>query len=233
MLVRMANLWLFVAAALWVLSAAPLRAQNNRPRTNPGKACGVQSKGLPDFYHEAVLALIKPPNWEGSLFRIMIVSGERKLALWTDGEAFKLWTETPDIPKKNIDDFLFRLDEKCVLPADPREAVALLRIKWQSVDLSAAQFAKIHADFVNALSQFVSSVGGRYDETMKSKGRVFYLHTVVYRVAYYNDRDYDPIEISVWNDPDLHEPMLAWIHQLQKLGEDSFHHPILWPQPAR
>jgi hypothetical protein len=213
--------------ALALLSAGLLYAQDNRPRSNPGPVCGDQSKGLPYFYYEAVLARITPPNWESSLFRIMIVSGERKLALWTDGETFKLWTETPDIPKKNIDDFLFGLDQKCVLPADPTEAVALLRIKWQSADLSAAQFAKIHADFVNALSQFVSSAGGRYDETMKSKSRILYLHTVVYRVAY--DNDYEPIEISVWNDPDEHEPMLAWIHQLQKLGEDSFHHPILWP----
>jgi hypothetical protein len=215
--------------ALALLSAGLLYAQDHRPRTNPGKACGDQSTGLPGFYYDTVLARITPPNWESSLIRIMIVSGERKLALWTDGENFKLWTETPDIPQKTIDEFLFGLDQKCVLPADPTEAVALVRIKWQSADLSAAQFAKIHADFVNALSQFVSSAGGRYDETMKSKLRTFYLHTVLYRVAYYNDHDFEPIEISVWNDSKQHEPMLAWIHQLQKLGEDSFHQPILWP----
>jgi hypothetical protein len=231
MLVRMANLWLFVAATLWVLSAAPLRAQNTRPRTNPGPVCGDESKGLPVFYEDAVLARITPPNWERSLIRIMIVSGERKLALSTNGENFKLWTETPDIPEKTMHDLLRGLEQKCVLPPDPTEAVALLRIKWQSADLSAAQFAKIHADFVNALSQFVSSAGGRYDETMKSKLGILYLHTVVYRVTY--DNDYEPIEITVWNDRDQHEPMLAWIHQLQKLGEDSFHQPILWPQPAR
>src|SRR5271167_469605 len=173
--------------ALALLSAGLLYAQDNRPRTNPGKVCGDQSKGLPDFYDEAVLARITPPNWETSLIRIMIVSGERKLALSTNGENFKLWTETPDIPQKTIIDFLFGLDQKCVLPADPTEAVALLRIKWQSADLSAAQFGKIHADFVNALSQFVSSAGGRYDETMKSKLGVIYLHTVLYRVSYDND----------------------------------------------
>jgi hypothetical protein len=213
--------------ALALLSAGPLYAQDHRPRTNPAKPCGDQSKGLPGFYYDAVLAHITPPNWERSLIRIMIVSGERKLALWTDGENFKLWTETPDIPQKTIDEFLFDLDQKCVLPADPTEAVALLRIKWQSADLSAAQFAKIHADFINALSQFVSSAGARYDEAMKSKVGILYLHTVLYSVAY--DDDYEPMEISVWNVPDIHEPMLTWIHQLQKLGEDSFHHPILWP----
>jgi hypothetical protein len=230
MLVRMANLWLFVAATLWVLSAAPLRAQDHRPRSNSGTVCADKNRGLPDYYYETLLAHITPPNWERSLIRIMIVSGERKLALWTDGETFKLWTATPDIRQKTIADFLFRLGEKCVLPADPTEAVALAKIKWDSTELSAEQFAKIHADFVNALSQFVSSAGGRYDETMKSREGILYLHTVLYRVTY--DNDYEPIEISVWNVPDQHEPMLAWIHQLQKLGEDSFHHPILWPEAA-
>ena len=63
--------------------------QNQRPQmqSNPGKACAERSKGLPDFYYEAVLERVRPPDWKKLLVRI-IVGGERKLALWTDGDKF-------------------------------------------------------------------------------------------------------------------------------------------------
>src|SRR5208283_2533631 len=167
----------FLAVALFlsisVLSSAQLKGQDPQPqlRRNPAAVCGDQSQGLPDFYYDAVLSLIMPPEWKHGLIRVM-VGGEIKLALWTDGEKFKLWTDKPDIAQKNIYQFLLDLDQTCRLPPDPRDAFELLKINWQSKDLSAAQFAQLHRDFTGALSKYVVWIQGRYAEMIATRMKI-------------------------------------------------------------
>jgi hypothetical protein len=66
-----ASIWIFIIA-----TAAFTSAQQSMKRLNPGSPCGDQSKGLPDFYREAVLSYIEPPDWKHSLIRIS-VGGEK------------------------------------------------------------------------------------------------------------------------------------------------------------
>lgn len=75
-----------------VVIASPLlnaRVSQAQARNNSAAACGDQSRGLPDFYYDEVLSLIKPPEPQHHLVQIM-AGGEIILVLWTDGQKFKL-----------------------------------------------------------------------------------------------------------------------------------------------
>jgi hypothetical protein len=206
-------------AALVLFVAIPLPAQQPAP-TNPGKVCGDRSKSLPDFYYEAVIARIEPPDWRPSLIKIS-VGRERKLALWTDGETFKLWTDTFEITQKNITAFLFDLDQSCRLPADPAEAAALIKVKWESLELSAAQFAQIHRDFTEALSQYVAKIQPRYGTIIAKRKIKVYLDAGGYSIVYDNMDEH--VELYVWDiDDEPVNPMLSWVHQLKRLAEQKF-----------
>jgi len=219
----------FLAVALFlsisVLSSAQLKGQDPQPqlRRNPAAVCGDQSQGLPDFYYDAVLSLIMPPEWKHGLIRVM-VGGEIKLALWTDGEKFKLWTDKPDIAQKNIYQFLLDLDQTCRLPPDPRDAFELLKINWQSKDLSAAQFAQLHRDFTGALSKYVVRIQGRYAEMIATRMKIISLDAEAYSISY--DNSYEHIQMLATNRNSDVDPMVDWADSLRKLGEDSFHRAI-------
>jgi hypothetical protein len=208
----------------FVLQGGPPQAP-----ANPGTACGERSKGLPDFYYEAVLAQVGPPDWRKSLVRI-VVGRETKLALWTDGETFKLWTDTVDIPQKNIGKFLLDLDRSCRLPADPAIAAGLVKIRWESRDLSAAQFDQIHRHFTVALSGYATAIQDRYGMMMETKLSVLHLDSEGYSVQY--DNSYQHVELEVWNlNDDRANSMIDWVHHLAKLGAESFHRPIWTHEP--
>ncbi len=214
---------LWLAATFTFLMAAPMQPEYKQVRTNPGSKCGNKSRGLPDFYDTAVFERIEPPDWRKSLIRIA-VGQTIQLDLWTDGEQFKLWTDTPT--PRNIEKFLLDLDQSCRLPADPAEAAALIKVKWESAELSSAQFAQIHQGFTTALSQYTSSTQGRYSTMMESRLKVIYLDSILFRIVY--DNSYEHIEVQVWNDPKQgqNKPMLDWIHQLLTLAEANFHRPF-------
>jgi hypothetical protein len=189
-------------------------------RTNPGTVRGDQSKGLPDFYYEAVLARIDPPDWKKSLIRIT-VGKEKKLALWSDGKNFRLWTDTPEVAQKSIGDFLLDLDQSCHLPGDPADAAALIKAKWESSDLSSPQFGHIHRDFTEALSHYVAKTQNRYDSIIATRLFVVHLDSEGYSIVY--DNSYEHLELQVWNMNDQpNNPMLSWVHQLQRLAEERF-----------
>ena len=206
----------FIVAALVLFSAALLQGQKPQAQTNPGAACGDQSVGLPDFYYEAVLEHIQPPVGRGVISIMM--GGEKKLVLWTDGEKFQLLMDTPDTAQEGINKFLLDLDQSCRLPADPADAAALIKVKWESKELSPVQFAQIHRDFTSALSQYVSKIQERYG----SRALVEYLDAIRFSIVY--DNNHEHIEVEAWDVPENGKtsPMIKWAHEFRKLAKDSF-----------
>jgi hypothetical protein len=216
-----------IALALSV--AVPAQPQQKQARGNPVPTCRPQKLDLPYYYVEAVLEGIEPPNWRHSLIRIAVGTGV-KVDLWTDGETFKLWTTT--VRYRDVEKILANLDQSCRLPAEshyadkPDAAAALIKVKWESVDLTSAQFAQIHQEFTNALLQYVSGAQARYAPMIETKMGVIYLDSDGFRIVY--DNDYEHVETYVWDDPNQEQnlPLLKWISGLQRLAEDSFHHPV-------
>jgi hypothetical protein len=141
--------------------------------------------------------------------------------LWSDGKNFRLWTDTPEIAQKSIGDFLLDLDQSCHLPGDPADAAALIKVKWESSDLSSPQFAQIHRDFTEALSHYVAKIQDRYAAMIATRLGVVHLDAEGYSIRY--DNSYEHIELLVWkmNDEPIN-PMLSWAHQLQRLAEERF-----------
>lgn len=215
--------------AIIVLALCPallLGGQRQRqPKANPSSPCGKQSKGVSDFYYEAVLERIEPPSWGRPLIKI-VVGGEIKLGLWTDGEKFELLTNMPPTPRKNVGDFLNDLDDSCRLPPNPADAVALMNLKWESKELSADQFAQLHRDFIRALAQYVAKMQDRYSSMISTRLYVIHLDSEGYSVVY--DNSHEHVDIEAWNENEDHpvSPMIDWVHELQKLAEDSFHRPF-------
>jgi hypothetical protein len=212
---RRANLRILTLTTIVLFCTVSSPAQHRHTKSNPGSVCGDESKALPDFYYDAVLESIKPPDWQKALISLA-EGGERKLVLWTDGEKFKLWTDTPD--KKSIDGFLLDLDQACRLPADPKDAVALIKFKWESKELSSEQFAQLHREFTNALPRYVSNAQERYDSLVKTRMHTVWLDAIRYPIVYDNHDEHVEIEAYYV----LEDPVVKWVLNLKKLGEDSF-----------
>lgn len=211
-----------LAAAFVILGAAPAHPQQKRPRTNPATKCGDESlwrndNSFSEFYSKAVYDNFEPPDWKKASIRIT-VDGEASLKLWTNGEQFKLWTYTTK--PRNINKYLDDLSDSCRLPGSPAEVAALVKIKWESADLSSEQFAQIHRNLIQALSQYVSSAQQRY----KALTPMIYLDAIGFRVKY--DNPIEDINVEVVEDPKQYKPILDWIHDLQKLAEVKFHRPF-------
>jgi len=217
-------------AALFALIPLSTAPQYGTAPPKPGSQCGRQSGDLTYSYKIAVVEQLEPPNWKRSLVRISIGTAT-KLDLWTDGHTFKLWTSKKTL--KEIDEFLLNLDKSCRLPAEPGDAAALLPVKWESADLTSAQFAQIHQDFLHALSQYVASAQERFDLMMQKKIQIVLLDATVLRIFY--DNSYEQIQVDVFHDPDPepkeHKPLVEWIRSIEKMAEDRFHHPI-WGSKA-
>lgn len=79
----------------------PRGQRQGQPKANSASPRGNQSKGVSNFYYEAVLERIEPPSSGRPLIKI-VVGGEIKLGLWTDGEKFELLTNMPPTPRKSV-----------------------------------------------------------------------------------------------------------------------------------
>jgi hypothetical protein len=216
----------FIAVAFLVginiFSSPALAGQevSSAHRTKPGSVCGDESSGLPDFYYESVLTFIKPPEWEHGVIKVL-VGGETKLGLWTDGKTFKLWTNKSE---KKMHDVLFGLDESCKLPSDPKDAYKLLNINWESKELSASQFARLHREFSAALTKYNDKIQLRYSSIMAAHSTVLFLDATSYSVVY--DNGYEHVQVLATKQEGYLDPMIAWVSRLRKLGENSFHRSI-------
>lgn len=210
-----------IAIAFLLSCVVVTMAQQQRPRTNPPSACGDQSLGIPAFYYEAVVSHFEPPGFHKSL--ISIAEGaEIKVVLVTDGEKFELWTDTPNTPQENVNEFLLNLDQSCRLPPDPADAANLIKVKWESKELSSDQFAQLHRAFTTALSQYVVNAQNRYNSLIVTPMLSIYTDAIRYPIVYYNNQEH--IEVEAWDIPE--DPIVAWVHKLKKLAEDKFHRPF-------
>jgi len=214
-----------LALAIFVLCTSTfLPARAEKPRTNPGKPCGDDSKGLPGFYYEAVLARISPP--ENSLLSISL-TGEKTIVLEATGDRFELWADTFDIPQKTIHQFLMDLDQQCHLPVDPQDAAALVKVRWESREISPTQFLELHRDFLQVLSAFVSKARDRDSSMLETKMLTMHLDAFRFTIVYENHTEH--IEVQAWDVPEKGKPMdpvVKWALHLQKLAEDKFHRPF-------
>jgi hypothetical protein len=213
---------IIVVVMLTLVAGASTHSQQKRPRTNPGSHCGDVSAlriddGFSEFYVRAVYDYFQPPDWNKALIRIA-VRGDSELKLWTDGKRYQLWTYTTT--PHNIYKYLDDLSDSCRLPGSPSDAARLIKVKWESADISSSQFAQIHQNLILALSQYVSRAQQRYS-TLEGH---MYLDAFVYRVGY--DNAYEHLDVEVIADHKEFKPMLDWIVQLQKLAESSFHRPF-------
>jgi hypothetical protein len=205
----------------FMVAVLPTYSRDQEPRTNPGIVCGEGSAWVP-MYYNALYDEIEPPEWRHAAIRISI-EGWRKLDLWTDGKTFKLWTDAR-VPS-NIEQFLLDLNKSCRLPADPAEVAKLIKVEWESADLSSTQFEQIHKGFTKALAEYVSSAQRRYS-TMEWN---IYLDATIYRIKYHNG--IEDIDVKVVEDPKQHKLMLDWVHEVQKLAEARFHRPFGLQKP--
>ena len=213
----MMGLRILTVGALIFLSAASGETQQKAAKTNPAAPCGHESAGLPGFYYEAVVARLTPPHFERSL--ISVAEGaEIKIVLMTDGEKFELWTDTPETSQKSVNEFLLDLNQSCRLPPDPADAAGLIKLKWESRPISAAQFEQAHSEFTSAISQYVSKAQARYEHLIEERMLTMHLDTLRYPIVY--DNQHEHIELDVWNSAD--DPMVKWVRQLKKLAEDKF-----------
>ncbi len=223
-----------VAGALvFFLAAPPMlshRAQQpSRPEPNPAASCGDDNPILTSGdYQNAVIADIWPAFLPRSRGTTIAVGQQIKLILYTDGEKFQLMTNTIDMPEKNVYLFLQDLDDSCRLPPDPEDAFKLLKIRWEAHDISRAEFQKLHGDFMTALSQYVSTVQETTNHFIAAKtGNLYVGETIYWPIVYDNTAQH--FEIQAWNASPAHtaNPMIGWVNELEKAGEDVFQRHIL------
>ncbi|MGB2677251.1 MAG: hypothetical protein WAN12_09230 [Candidatus Acidiferrum sp.] len=212
-----------VLAMLIFFPAALLRAQPSPEAKCTGGGLGL----LTDAYYDAVVDRIEAPGKFDAL--ITITTGrELKLVLRTDGEKFELLTNTFDNPNEHVHSVLDALAQSCRLPPDPKDAVALLKVKWETKELSSAQFAKMHGDFLVALSEYVSNTKERSKWMMETRLSGIYLDAWSFSIVYDNHTQH--IQLVAWDVAEENnklDPIANWGHELQKLAEESFHRPFL------
>lgn len=217
----MAKATIPILAMILVLPFCPVSARSQekgRNHAKPAAPCHRESTSIPGSYYWDVISEFKPPHFEN--YPISIAEGaEKKIVLVADGDKFEMWTDTPQISQKGVGDFLFDLDDHCRLPLDPADAAKMIKLKWEKVDLPAAQFAELHRQFTEALLHYTSRAQDRYEPTLSTKESVIYLDAFNYRIVYDNQQEH--IELQVWDTAG--DPMVKWVHDLKQLAESSFH----------
>jgi hypothetical protein len=101
-----------------------------------------------------------------------------------------------------------------------------MNLKWESKELSADQFAQLHRDFTSALAQCVAKMQDRYSSIKSTRLYVVHLDSEGYSIVYNNSHEH--VDLEAWSENEDHpvSPMIDWVHELQKLAEDSFHRPF-------
>jgi hypothetical protein len=224
---RKPNLRILAVAALVLFYSGQMSAQQQAQpaKINQFAPCSDQTHGTPEFYYDAVVDHFKPPDfvYEHAIIKIS-VGQEQRLILLTDGYTFHLWMGRPDVPQENVYQFLDDLYASCRLPADPDDAAKLIKVIWESKELSQTQFTKLHEGFTSALSKYVSTLQHRYPALVATPTYTIALDATTHPIVYDNTNEHIEIKAPMLADHPI--PITDWIKELQKLAEDSFHHPI-------
>lgn len=177
------------------------------------------------LYGYAVMDHIWPSTFGSSQGITIAVqfTPEIKVFLHTDGTKSAVWIGVVRVPDKKMWDFLSDQAESCTLPPDPADAVKLLNIAWESKEVSQREFEQVHADFMAALSDYVSAVRKRSDHFMRTKLQGGGVDASNYPVVY--DNSWQHFKIVAWDLPldDHPDPMIQWIHGFQRFVEGKSH----------
>jgi hypothetical protein len=218
------SLLVLILALCWT---SPLHSQR-RPEHGPvkvGVSCKAQSHALESgVYGFAVLEHVWPPAFPASRGITVAVQfrPEIKAFLHTDGSKFELWVGTADVPGNNVWEFLEDLADACHLPADPADAVKLLKIRWEAKELQRVQFEQLHKDFIASLTDYVSTVRERSAYFMATTGIGGGVDAAIYPIVY--DNSWEHFEIEEWDLPINGQPgpMIKWLREFQSVAEQTF-----------
>ncbi len=211
------------AALLVIFVAAPLQPQEPQSRAAPSAGCVHEAQALGWRYDE-IVSLIRPPDWDQQA--VTIAMGEpSKLILRTDGDKeFELLAGEPEQP--DVYEFLLNLANSCRLPADPEAAADLVKTRWETRQISRAQFEKLHGDFTAALAQYASRINATY-------GSIISTHLVsspvdAAREIIVYDNHGEHVEVYSWIVEDnKDDPILKWGRELNQFAADTFHRPYV------
>lgn len=219
----MRKCFIFAAAVLSLLAASVHARPRNSPQSNPGSnwKCGPHVDELSYGYELAVVNAIEPPVWKGGLIMISVGTAV-SINLWSDGNVFKLWATTSAVRFRDVERSLLQLNQACRLPMEPEDAARLLKVKWESSDLSPAEFAQLHSNFIKAPMDYEAIARDKYDDAMRTKEEEVRLGGEDIHVTYRNGYG-QQITAEVLSDPEYNKPMLDWIHELQRVATGKFH----------
>lgn len=220
------KLWIAAGGLVLVFSTASPQAHPHNDQKQ-SKGCPEQHLGPPLYYYEGVVEYIRPPRWHVSLVRISL-GREKKLMLETDGPRALLWMDTIETSDGNVSRFLRDLADSCKLPSDPRDAAQMLKVRWDSRELTRTQFGQFHTDFTIAATRYISEIQESYSARMATGMMSFYVHTPQIPIVYDNSDQH--IELVVWAHTEgsgkKEEPILEWVHDLRDFAEHEFHQRI-------
>ncbi len=175
-------------------------------------------------YGYSVLGHVWPPRFPVSRGITIAVqfTPEVKVFLHTDGTTFELWRGTARVRGNNVWQFLEDQAASCRLPADPAEAVKLLKIRWESKQLKRDQFEQVHEHFMTALTGYVSTVQERSAFFMARSIMGGGVDVSRYPIVY--DNSWEHFEIEELDLPIRGKttPMMEWVHEFRNLAGQSF-----------
>ncbi len=112
------------------------------------------------------------------------------------------------------------MEKSCQLPADSHEAAKLLPFSWMTTEMTADEFASVHAEFISAYSELIADAGRRF-RAILTHGGIIVLHAPEYLITYDNS-GYEHTETLV---DDVQEPrgdmspLVPWVHRVLALSE--------------
>jgi hypothetical protein len=201
--------------------ASTASAATANPQTGPSAAC-AHLQGM-DLTYDEIVGLIRPPDWDDQAVTITM-GGADKLILRTDGDKkFELVAGEPVQP--GVYTFLIDLDNSCQLPPDPEAAAELVKMRWETKEISRAQFEQLHRDFTAALAQYATRINATYDSIISTHLVSTFLDAGLEMIVYDNQTDH--VEVRAWNiERDRKSnPILEWAHEFSQFAADTFHRP--------
>lgn len=187
--------------------------------------CPDQGHGsLTEAYYRTVLErALRPPSWQTALITISVsvVGSETKFIVREQTGKFELLR---GMPRNDIHAFLTTLDASCHLPANPIETADQIKVTWDSKELSAANFNKLHREFTSALLRYVSEIQAQYPGLLARRSAFINFHVAQYSITYDNKSN-KHLEIradDVTSPTGKKDPIVGWARAIVDLGKERF-----------
>ncbi len=222
-------------SVIFLCSVFPLASQE-RKADEPAKSgvkCEEQANAIASGdYVYAVMDGIRPPDLRMGISVSVQFNFGRRVILYSNGEKYYLWLGITGVPGENIWSFLRDVAESCRLPADPGEAEKLLRIHWEVRELQRAQFEQLHRDFLNAFTQYTSTVKERSAYSMSTGLFAVPVDASGFTIIYDNSWEHFKIEELSLTDGQK-TPLVNWVEELRSYAQQTFHtNPERAPEPT-